>query len=514
MYEPVNRHQIADAVIHLRNLFRQSRPKDEQAARLRERRDILVRHFLSNLSRTREHPTLNTLLEIADAFSLTLDGAHRLFGYKTSMLRELDSTLNGAYTRIIESYPFERDIEVDAPAHIRSEALKRDAFLDDLITEWRPSVPIGTLEGSNWKQKGTFYIQIGTENSLGSSLPPRAIALVEPVPEEERRRPNPRTVYCLQFGNGYRCSRCVVTRNRLILLSSEQSYAPPRDFAFPTQVRIAGRIRMFALGLPLPEHLPLSDLPRSNRRAPLILPWEHPSLGSLFAAEHLRFPRSAEEYSRVRESLRSIFGNDFSSRTERRYRSTTRSKPHVDTLLQLSLRYVSRYTDSLRVNGALRSDRNRYSLQSLLQAKHLDDIPAPEPSAPSPEPSSEWQNQRKDYGEWPSLLSLKFPNLRSMGGQVVRLARGIAIAGLEPSLRPGSFVAVEQMRDFPEADGGERREGWAKPLYLFQQGEDFLCGPIEGASTERALVTTTETIRLLPKDMAHLHRVIGVAVPV
>jgi hypothetical protein len=36
------------------------------------------------------HPALNTILELAEIFSLTLDGAHRLFGYDLESIREYD----------------------------------------------------------------------------------------------------------------------------------------------------------------------------------------------------------------------------------------------------------------------------------------------------------------------------------------------------------------------------------------------------------------------------------------
>ncbi len=82
MYSFVPREQIADTLIHLRGLFRNVPPIDEKEYRARERRELLTKNLLSNLRRTKDHPTLHSVLEVANAFSLTLDGAHRLFGYE------------------------------------------------------------------------------------------------------------------------------------------------------------------------------------------------------------------------------------------------------------------------------------------------------------------------------------------------------------------------------------------------------------------------------------------------
>jgi hypothetical protein len=60
VYRHVPRGQIADALSHLRELFREVKPKNEQERRAHERREVVTKNLLSNLFRTKEHPTLNT----------------------------------------------------------------------------------------------------------------------------------------------------------------------------------------------------------------------------------------------------------------------------------------------------------------------------------------------------------------------------------------------------------------------------------------------------------------------
>ena len=47
-----------------------------------------------------EHPMLRMLLDIAETCSLTLDGAHRLFGYDLRRILDYDLRLNGGRTHI------------------------------------------------------------------------------------------------------------------------------------------------------------------------------------------------------------------------------------------------------------------------------------------------------------------------------------------------------------------------------------------------------------------------------
>ena len=100
MYNSVSREQIADTLIHLRGLFREIPPSSEKDYRAHERREILTKNLLSNLFRTKDHPTFHVVLEVADVFSLTLDGAHRLFGYELERIREYDLKLNAGRTHI------------------------------------------------------------------------------------------------------------------------------------------------------------------------------------------------------------------------------------------------------------------------------------------------------------------------------------------------------------------------------------------------------------------------------
>jgi hypothetical protein len=518
VYNFVPREQIGDALSHLRELFRTAPLSGEEAVRAQEKREILTKNLLSNLSRTKEHPTLHAVLEVADAFSLTLDGAHRLFGYELEGIREYDFRLNAGRTHIIETYPFERDRPVDLPFQFGGdEAFTRSATLQDLVLDWHANTPIRTLESGGWQQSNVFYVRVGTEDSLGSSLPPGALALVVPVDDAERLRPNPRAIYLLQFGNGYRCSRCVVTRGKLILLTSGRRYTGPQEFSYPEGVRIAGRIRMFALGLPVPDYPMLRSLPTSQHNAPLILPWEHPSMDRLFQAKHRRFRRSRHDLLHVRETMEEAFNTKLSSRTVRRYRRPTPSLPHVDTLIQLTVSHLARYTDVLRVQRLVHSDRGRHSLDTLLNTRHLKDLSGAFRKSHLPVPLDRWTKLRNDFVEWPALLSMGNPELRSLDERVVRLPEGLVIQGIDPPIAAGSMLLLEKTSDIPNIRR-DARTGWGRHVYALRRDTDLLCGYLDRDGTRYVLLTGAGggamTVPLRQEEVHQLSSVSGVAVPV
>jgi hypothetical protein len=330
-------------------------------------------------------------------------------------------------------------------------------------------------------------------------------------------RPNPRAIYLLQFGNGYRCSRCVVTRGKLILLSSSRTYAGPREFAYPAGVRIAGRIRMFALGLPTPDYPLLRSLPSSPQSAPLILPWEHSSLDRLFWTEHRRFRRSRHDLPRIREAMEGVFHTRLSGRTERRYRKPTSSLPHVDALIQLTVSHGVRYTDVLRVQHPTLTDRGRYSLETLLSARHLHDLSGTFRRPHSPIPRDRWAKLRNEFVEWPALLSVKYPQPRSIDERIIRLPEGIAIQGLEPPITAGSLLLLDKASGIPNLPR-DATTGWGRNIFAIHRGADFLCGYLDRDSDQYVLLAgargTGAPVALHQDELRQLNRVSGVAVPV
>ncbi len=519
VYRPVPRNEIIDALAHMYDLHRRVKPSSERELLAYERREAGARDLLSNLQRTNEHPTLKTLLEVAEICRLTLEGAHKLFGYNLGGIREYDLRLNGGRTHICESYPFERDLLIDLPSQLApNEAFRVDALLRDLVPEWQSDIPVRALEEKGWDQPGAFYLHVGTEDSLGSSIPPGAMALVEPVSKEEELRPNPRGIYLLQFGNGYRCGHCVVARGKLRLFSSGRAYLGRQDFAYPGSVRIAGRIRMFAISLPVPEYSFRYLLPECQTCADLILPWEHRTRARLLATKHKRFKRPKEEEGFIRDFLKADLNAKLSGRTERRYRARTSSEPHVNALIHMTIAHVARYTDALRTGGSWLSDKGRFSLESLLKASRLEDAVILSRTPDLPTPTDIWDARRREFVEWPPLLFMKFPQLRQWDDRIMRLGEGNAVGGLDPAIGPGSWMLLEKTPRIPDTQSDRRKTGWSRPLYVFRRELQAFCGYLEREGNQYALLSNSSSggakIAFRDHELSSLSRVAGVAVPV
>ena len=520
MYNYVDRNEIIERIEHIRDLHRQRTPSDERQRIDYDRREQKIKDFLSNVRRTGLHPTLTLVKELQDLCALTAEGGHRLFGFELDSIREFDTLLNGSRTHIVESYAFSRDLPVELPLELAPpEAFAQTAALNTLVLTWQRDVPIRALRNPPWRQPGTFYIRVGTEDSLGSNLPPGSIALVEPIQKDEMERPNPRHIYLLEFRNGFRCSQCVVSRGKLHVLAASRAYRGPEEFPYPSSVRIAGRIRLFAVGLPLEEQ-PLQHSLRSfaGNADDLSLPWENPSRHSLFASQHRRFKRSPREKAFIEEFLNHRLQANLSERTRRRYRAQTESQPHVNALIQMSLELYTRYSDALRAGGYPLRDSGRYSLETMLKANRIADLFKAKPAAKAPSPADVWEARRKEIVEWPALLSLQFPRLSLLSHRIVRVGEDSAINSVEPRIRAGSWLLLEDTQPPADPSNESTKTGWGRPLFALARGMKTVFGYVVRHEGGVALLSPANgqlTSLLFPRsESEHLRRVCGAIVPV
>jgi hypothetical protein len=178
---------------------------------------------------------------------------------------------------------------------------------------------------------------------------------------------------------------------------------------------------------------------------------------------------------------------------------------------------MARYTDVLRTGSSWQSDRGRFSLSTLLHASSIEQASVVRSSLHVPTPTHVWEARRHEFGGWPPLLSVKFPRLRQWEDKIVRLAHGNQIAGLDPTLGPGSLLLLQDIPSLPNARGERVKSGWSRPIYVLLRGLEIVCGHLERDGNDYALLSgANDAIKasLRQEELTRLSRVAGVAVPV
>jgi len=445
--------------------------------------------LLSNLRQFGSTPTPHQLQALKQRLSLTIGGTFKLFGYSLDSMRGVEALLNGGRTRLIETYPFNRDRPVDLPGVLgHGGVFQHTAFLSDLVVRWQKGVPIRAIRGPHWQKDGFLYAQLGSNDTLAMpTIPPGSHIAIRPIDELERQNPNPEHIYFLQHGNGYLCCRCAVRHGRLVIITQDQSYAGSHEFFYPGEVRIVGRVVSFGVQLPLPS--PLLDLPRRTyKSAPLILPWEHKSLRALVSAERQRFGITEAHLARASEILESRLGASVSVRTVRRYEREKERMPRTSVLIGLALIHSLRFTDVLRSLNLWTDESQHYSLGALMNATTFDDLPIGFPAAVAPDPVGRWQPLLDEWGEWPTLLSMAMPDLGQWGHRILRINQSAWFKGLDPLMAPHSVVVLDELKVTPPSRAENHRDNWDRPIFaILHEGKTF-CGYVEADGTNLVLL--------------------------
>jgi hypothetical protein len=187
-------------------------------------------------------------------------------------------------------------------------------------------------------------------------------------------------------------------------------------------------------------------------------------------------------------------------------------------LIQMTLEHYARYSDSLRVGGYALRDADRFSLEMMLGVQHLADLSSMHAEPKRPTPSEVWEARRKEIGEWSPLFSLKFPKPSVWGDRVIRVAEDMAIRGLEPHVRSGSWMLLEEIPAIPDTRSDASKHGWSRPLYALRHGLETIFGHLERDGSNLALLTGSDApharVMFPPSELPNLRRVCGVLVPV
>ncbi|MGA3011316.1 MAG: hypothetical protein ABSD72_13750 [Terracidiphilus sp.] len=487
MYDPVLPQQATEILLRFFAMYRKA-PR-EMARRLNREGSGLSPDLLTNLRQFGSTPTPRQLQALKLRLSLTIGGAFRLFGYRLDRMRSVEAFLNGARTRFVESYPFNRDRPIDLPGALGHGGVFQDtAFLSDLIVRWQNQIPIRAIRGPHWQKNGFLYAQLGSSDTRAMpKVPPGSHIAIRPIGDQERQNPNPERIYFLQHGSGYICCSCAVRQRRLSLITGDHDYAGPHEFLYPGEVRIIGRVASFAAHLS--GVMPSLALPqRTYKPAPLILPWEHSSLPALISAERQRFGITEAHLMRASEILESRLGASISARTLRRYEQENERVPRTAVLIGLALIHSLRFTDVLRILNLWTDESQYYSLNALIGATTLEDLPIGFPPADAPDPVTRWQPLLDEWGEWPTLLSMAMPDLGQWGHRVLRINQSVWFKGMDPLIAPHSVVVLDDLKASPPSHAENHRQNWDRPIFAMRNESRTFCGYLEAHGANLVLV--------------------------
>jgi len=199
---------------------------------------------LSDIENKGTLPTLYRLYTLCAIYRLDLNEVLQWYGVEVERLAQDATLINPVRTHLIGfrgngngtvALPLKLDPGLD---------LRRTTYLSRMIQEWG-RMPLSLLEALKIKEHR--YAYIGTEDlMMHPLLPPGSLVQIDESRREiqtsgwtnEYERP----IYFFELRDGYACSWCSLTGNRLILQPHTTSPRPPELLLYPEEIEVVGQV--------------------------------------------------------------------------------------------------------------------------------------------------------------------------------------------------------------------------------------------------------------------------------
>ncbi len=131
--------------------------------------------------------------------------------------------------------------------------MRRTTYLSRMIQRWG-RLPLMLLNGLDLKNHRYGYV--GTEDwRMYPLLQPGALVIIDEsqrkIGEAGWRNEFERPIYFFEYRNGYACSWCDLTENRLVLQPHPASQCNPEIFIYPDEIEVLGQVTGVAMRLDL-----------------------------------------------------------------------------------------------------------------------------------------------------------------------------------------------------------------------------------------------------------------------
>jgi hypothetical protein len=461
-------------------------------------------------------PRLATFEGLRSAARADLGSAYLQLGINLDRLTLLRAKLSVNRTRPAPNRVYLRETPIWLPSKLRDlKAPFQTMPLSYIVTEWKQEPAINL---TNWRKRACFYAHVGLDDGMSyPDIPPGSFLQIDDTHKSIQGTTDSH-YYFVRHPYGYSCCRCALENGIIYLLPSLYHY-PQLTFRHPGVVEIVGRVRAFCARIDHivpPPVLTLHHL--HNHRTPMIrTPAELakvPPIGSeLLLNQRLCLGIPYNELDEATSLIHS-FGSEFftlhiTGGHAHKIEHDPGFIPTIPTLGALTAYYGLDYAGVLKSYGFnVDGISNR---QTSLENPNRQDSPLTPNTAHL---GNEFLNYILDqWLEWPALLSQLLSDLPNQ-----RIFFFAGNSGIEPILKPASFLLVDDSDSIADASSWNLRCGLERPLYLLYLRETgFTAGYairerkwIHILAHERASDRRTRTF-VYPEGVDIVGRITGIA---
>lgn len=225
--------------------------KSEQIAVEKRNQEYHISHaWLTDIEKGKFMPGLFKLYSLSAIYDRGFTEIASYFGMRIADLNRDRVLLGVPRTHLV---PQEEDAgkqSVSLPVEFKPEfRFERTSLLSRVVEKWE-EVPIGLLQHLDLRK--SMYGYIGLEDlTLYPLIRPGSLVQIDPSQRKitlaQWRTEFERPIYFIELRNGYVCGWCQLDRGQLVIIPHPQSRQSVRQFAYPTQADVVGRVTGVAM---------------------------------------------------------------------------------------------------------------------------------------------------------------------------------------------------------------------------------------------------------------------------
>jgi transcriptional regulator with XRE-family HTH domain len=227
--------------------------------------EFFISHgWMTKIENNDKTPSICKLFSLCAIYRMKFTDLLMLFEVDLTELAKFSFEHSLPQTHLSDASAYDLDRTVNFPVRFDPGFdLSRSSLLARMVEAWS-EIPLGLLQHLNMRQHLYGYVGL-QDNSMTPLIRPGSFVQIDDTQtkvstiawKHEYERP----IFFVELRDGYACSWCDLQGKQLFLIPHPLSGYPVRQFTFPGEADVVGRVTAVAMRLCLNEHTNLDRLP-------------------------------------------------------------------------------------------------------------------------------------------------------------------------------------------------------------------------------------------------------------
>jgi transcriptional regulator with XRE-family HTH domain len=236
-----------------------------QIADQKANEEFFISHgWITKIENNDRTPSIYKLFSLCAMYRMKFTDLLTMYEVDLSELAKFSFENNLAQTHLSDATIYDPDRTVNFPVRFDPGFdLSKSSLLARMVEAWS-EVPLALLQHLNMRQHLYGYVGL-QDNSMTPLVRPGSFVQIDDTQtkisniawKHEYERP----IYFVELRDGYACSWCDLQGKQLFLIPHPLSGYPIRQYSYPNEADVVGRVTAVAMRLYLGDHTNLDRLP-------------------------------------------------------------------------------------------------------------------------------------------------------------------------------------------------------------------------------------------------------------